>query len=180
MAQLRGGDRLRTDFAGRSPAAALPVSMVQTMQRNGIDVAYQRTKPIDQAFHGAAPDLVVAIDDPGDGRTVHEGRALQWKLTAPETASDNAMDDLYRRIDTWIGDHLPLMASPPRNATKENQMAEPHEMYQCQTVNCGYIYNPDKGDRKGKVPKGTAFADLPDDWKCPICGAGKKMFKPLG
>jgi len=20
---------------------------------------------------------------------------------------------------------------------------------------------------------------LPDDWKCPVCGAGKKMFKPL-
>ncbi|WP_319523357.1 rubredoxin [uncultured Desulfosarcina sp.] len=59
-------------------------------------------------------------------------------------------------------------------------MAEPHEMYQCQTVNCGYIYNPDKGDRKGKIPKETSFEDLPDDWKCPICGAGKKMFKPLG
>ena len=58
-------------------------------------------------------------------------------------------------------------------------MAEPEEMYQCQTVNCGYIYNPDKGDRKGKIPKGTQFADLPEDWKCPVCGAGKKMFKPL-
>ena len=44
-------------------------------------------------------------------------------------------------------------------------------MYQCQTVNCGYIYNPDKGDRKGKIPKGTLFEDLPDDWKCPVCGA---------
>lgn len=52
-------------------------------------------------------------------------------------------------------------------------------MYQCQTTNCGYIYNPEKGDRKGKVPKGTKFEDLPEDWKCPICGATKKMFKPL-
>ena len=59
-------------------------------------------------------------------------------------------------------------------------MSEPHEMYQCQTANCGYIYDPDRGDRKGKIPKGTAFKDLPDDWKCPVCGAGKKMFKPLG
>ena len=58
-------------------------------------------------------------------------------------------------------------------------MAQPEEMYQCQTVNCGYIYDPDRGDRKGKISKGTQFADLPDDWKCPICGAGKKMFKPL-
>ena len=59
-------------------------------------------------------------------------------------------------------------------------MAEPHEMYQCQTVTCGYIYEPDIGDRKGKIPKGTAFDNLPDDWKCPVCGASKKMFKPLG
>ncbi|MFQ5484202.1 MAG: rubredoxin, partial [Desulfobacterales bacterium] len=62
---------------------------------------------------------------------------------------------------------------------REGKMAKPQELYQCQTVNCGYIYNPDKGDRRGKIPKGTDFNDLPDDWKCPVCGAGKKMFKPL-
>ena len=53
-------------------------------------------------------------------------------------------------------------------------------MYQCQVSNCGYIYRPDKGDRKGKVPAGTSFAELPEDWHCPVCGAGKKMFKKLG
>jgi rubredoxin len=58
-------------------------------------------------------------------------------------------------------------------------MAKPEEMWQCQTVNCGYIYDPDRGDRKGKIPKGTSFDELPVDWKCPVCGAGKKMFRPL-
>lgn len=58
-------------------------------------------------------------------------------------------------------------------------MAKPEEMWQCQTTNCGYIYDPDRGDRKGKIPKGTRFEDLPEDWKCPVCGAGKKMFRPL-
>ena len=62
---------------------------------------------------------------------------------------------------------------------EESLMVTPEEMWQCQTVNCGYIYNPDKGDRKGKIPKGIQFEDLPEDWKCPICGASKKMFKPL-
>jgi len=59
-------------------------------------------------------------------------------------------------------------------------MAEPEEMYQCQTVNCGYIYDPDRGNRRGKIPKGIRFEDLPSEWRCPVCGAGKKMFKPLG
>jgi rubredoxin len=58
-------------------------------------------------------------------------------------------------------------------------MAEPDEMYQCQTVNCGCIYSPDRGDRKGKVPKGVQFTEIPEDWKCPVCGASKKSFRPL-
>jgi rubredoxin len=52
-------------------------------------------------------------------------------------------------------------------------------MYQCQTTNCGYIYNPKKGDRKGKIPKGTKFEEIPDDWKCKVCGASKNAFRPL-
>ena len=59
-------------------------------------------------------------------------------------------------------------------------MANPEEMWQCQTGNCGYIFNPAKGDRKGKISKGTKFEELPDNWCCPICGAGKKRFRPLG
>jgi len=58
-------------------------------------------------------------------------------------------------------------------------MARPEDMWQCQTVNCGYIYNPDKGDRKGKIAKGTLFQDIPDEWRCPICGGTKKCFRPL-
>ena len=58
-------------------------------------------------------------------------------------------------------------------------MAKAEEIYQCQTVNCGFIYDPDRGDRKGKIPKGVAFADLPDEWRCPICGATRAAFKPL-
>jgi rubredoxin len=58
-------------------------------------------------------------------------------------------------------------------------MAELTEMYQCQTTNCGYIYNPGKGDRKGKIKPGILFADLPESWRCPICGGTKKCFRPL-
>lgn len=58
-------------------------------------------------------------------------------------------------------------------------MARFEDMYQCQTVNCGSIYDPDRGDRKGKIPAGTAFSDLPDTWRCPMCGGSKKCFRPL-
>lgn len=58
-------------------------------------------------------------------------------------------------------------------------MSRPEDMWRCQTVNCGYVYDPDRGDRKGKIPKGTRFEDLPDEWRCPVCGASKRCFKPV-
>jgi len=61
-----------------------------------------------------------------------------------------------------------------------DDVAKPEEMFQCQgPASCGYIYNPDRGDRKRKIPKGTPFADLPEDWTCPSCGMSKRNFKPL-
>ncbi len=58
-------------------------------------------------------------------------------------------------------------------------MTLPEELYQCQTPNCGYIYSPDRGDRQAEVPAGTRFENLPKDWRCPCCGASRKMFRPL-
>ena len=42
---------------------------------------------------------------------------------------------------------------------------------------CGYIYDPADGDPGSGVEPGTSFADLPDDWTCPICGATKDQFE---
>ncbi len=44
---------------------------------------------------------------------------------------------------------------------------------------CGYIYDPKEGDRENGVPAGTSFAELPEDWVCPVCGAGKDAFEHL-
>jgi len=43
---------------------------------------------------------------------------------------------------------------------------------------CGYVYDPAVGDPENGVEPGTAFADLPDDWVCPVCGAEKSQFEP--
>jgi len=46
-------------------------------------------------------------------------------------------------------------------------------------IACGYIYDPAKGDDDGGIAPGTPFADLPDDWQCPVCGVGKDMFEQI-
>ena len=41
---------------------------------------------------------------------------------------------------------------------------------------CGYEYDPAKGDPDAGIPAGTSFENLPADWVCPLCGAGKGDF----
>ncbi|HAK88740.1 MAG TPA: rubredoxin [Nitrospiraceae bacterium] len=49
------------------------------------------------------------------------------------------------------------------------------EKWKCSV--CGYVYEPENGDPDSGVPAGTSFEQLPDNWVCPICGAGKDMFE---
>ena len=43
---------------------------------------------------------------------------------------------------------------------------------------CGYVYDPEEGDPENDIEPGTRFEDLPEDWTCPLCGAGKDEFEP--
>jgi rubredoxin len=45
---------------------------------------------------------------------------------------------------------------------------------------CAYEYDPSVGDPDNGIAPGTAFGDLPDDWVCPVCGAGKDEFEKVG
>jgi rubredoxin len=42
---------------------------------------------------------------------------------------------------------------------------------------CGYIYDPETGDEDAGVTPGTAFADLPSGWSCPVCGCSADEFE---
>ena len=51
------------------------------------------------------------------------------------------------------------------------------KQYKC--LLCGWVYNPENGDKTQNIPPGTAFEDLPDDWFCPLCGLGKEFFEKI-
>jgi rubredoxin-NAD+ reductase len=50
----------------------------------------------------------------------------------------------------------------------------PFETYICEA--CGYVYDEAAGDPDGGLAPGTRFADIPDDWACPLCGVTKADF----
>jgi rubredoxin len=41
---------------------------------------------------------------------------------------------------------------------------------------CGFEYDEAEGWPDEDIPPGTRWADLPDDWSCPDCGAAKADF----
>ena len=52
----------------------------------------------------------------------------------------------------------------------------PWQQFLCRA--CGLIYDEGEGDLDSGLPPGTRFADIPEDWECPVCGVTKADFEP--
>lgn len=62
--------------------------------------------------------------------------------------------------------------------SQEALASNPLDRYEC--LACGYTYEPTKGDDTRGVIAGTPFTALPDDWRCPVCGARRSRFANVG
>ena len=47
--------------------------------------------------------------------------------------------------------------------------------YMC--VICGFVYDEAKGLPAEGIAPGTRWAEVPENWKCPDCGAAKSDFE---
>ena len=69
--------------------------------------------------------------------------------------------------------------SQEEGISREKTLAEQAPpSFECRA--CGYVYVPSKGDNQGNVPAGTRFTELPNDWRCPVCGVRKTQFVNIG
>uniref|UniRef100_A0A0E0LTS0 Rubredoxin-like domain-containing protein n=1 Tax=Oryza punctata TaxID=4537 RepID=A0A0E0LTS0_ORYPU len=78
------------------------------------------------------------------------------------------------------------VASPELEAEEEGPKVDPRRLeekfavlntgvYECRS--CGYRYDQAAGDPSYPVPPGLPFEQLPDDWRCPTCGAAQSFFE---
>jgi len=50
--------------------------------------------------------------------------------------------------------------------------------WRCDNTDCPpYSYDPLRGEHTQAIPRRTAFEALPDDFRCPACGADKSFFR---
>jgi len=102
------------------------------------------------------------------------------KIVACETLDEDAepMTYAYYR-DIKHGKTPKTAATYIKVKPKANLKKGARNMKKYKCLVCGYVYDPAMGDPDNGVEAGTAFEDLPDDWVCPKCGAGKDEFEPL-
>jgi len=118
--------------------------------------------------HVDAGTHTVFVADVVSGKVLSDGKPLTYaayhanKGKAPKNAP------------TYRAPEQQKASSAEKTKSKKGESSM--KKYVCSV--CGYVYDPEEGDPESGVAPGTAFEGLPDDWVCPVCGAGKDEFSP--
>ena len=97
---------------------------------------------------------------------------LQTKLAARESTSAPLVValDTPRVASTADGTASTAVASPAPSTPAD------HGLKQWVCVICGWVYDEAAGAPDDGLAPGTRWADVPDDWRCPLCDVGKEDF----
>jgi len=63
------------------------------------------------------------------------------------------------------------------NAQLKRRIMSDYKKYACDV--CGHVYDEAEGDPVSGISPGTRWQDVPEDWRCPECGASKGRFMLL-
>ena len=97
---------------------------------------------------------------------------LQTKLATRETTSAPVVVALDTpREASATADAAPDAATSPAQPASAS---EGFEQWVC--VICGWVYDEAAGAPDDGLAPGTRWADVPDDWRCPLCDVGKDDF----
>ena len=80
-----------------------------------------------------------------------------------------------KNAPTYVDPEHLKVAEQKEEASTQTVEETQYEEHIC--IICGFKYNEEEGDPTVGIEPGTRFADLPDDYKCPICNASKDYFR---
>jgi len=94
----------------------------------------------------------------------------KYKMLAPKNAPTYIQKEKLEKEKV----PEPVIKPEPKVETQPEKTDGNLSAYTCNI--CGFQYNPEEGDPAMGIPPGTPFEDLPEDYRCPICNAGKDYF----
>ncbi|WP_084688056.1 rubredoxin [Paraburkholderia oxyphila] len=105
--------------------------------------------------------------------TAEEAAALLETLQTKLAARESTSAPLLVALDT---PRVPSAA----DGTAADAFASPapadQGLKQWVCVICGWVYDEAAGAPDDGLAPGTRWADVPDDWRCPLCDVGKEDF----
>lgn len=104
------------------------------------------------------------------GEAVRLLETLQTQLAAREGTSA----PLVVALDTPPRTGAPVVAQAQASAATAACSGDGFKQWVC--VICGWVYDEAAGAPDEGLAPGTRWADVPDEWRCPLCDVGKEDF----
>ena len=108
FARYYAGDRIEAESAGSQPASEINMLMVEVMKEKGIDMAFRRTKSIEEVSGYMKPDSIISMGCGEECPYIHGVPMQDWNLPDPSDKPINFMrevrDEIVKRVEKLIGD----------------------------------------------------------------------------
>jgi flavin reductase (DIM6/NTAB) family NADH-FMN oxidoreductase RutF/rubredoxin len=106
--------------------------------------------------------------------TIFIGKAVGAEMI--NDAEPMTYDYYHKVIKGKTAKNAPTYIKEEKTSIKEEIKGEKMSIAKYRCTVCNYIYDPEKADPDSGIKPGTPFEELPADWVCPVCGAGKDKF----
>ena len=106
FAQHLAGDKIEVSCAGSEPAKEINPDMVEVMQEKGIDMAFRRTRSLNEAIAESEPEIIVTMGCGEECPFVPGAEVQDWDLPDPAGKSiefmRNVRDEIEKRVKGLI------------------------------------------------------------------------------
>ncbi|WP_302674737.1 rubredoxin [Trinickia violacea] len=107
--------------------------------------------------------------------TVEEARRLLNALQTQLAANiESTAAPLVVSLDEPNGETAAPAANEAPSAGEPEPAGQTFKQWVC--VICGWVYDEAAGVPEEGIAPGTRWADVPADWRCPLCDVGKEDF----
>ena len=128
----------------------------------------------------------VAVEIQFSPERLNDGAGDPYWIDLTQVEAQLLLESLQARlVESSVGTAPPLVVSldeaPASNAVAAADAAvetatSADDFKQWVCVICGWIYDEAAGLPEEGIAPGTRWADVPADWRCPLCDVGKEDF----